>query len=137
LFKSLIIAFAAAFVILAGIFLALAMREPPKTDSAAKPEATIGSSFSDGFLKSFSPAFRDGCIKSAQAALTQRGVDLSTNGVGAKIETYCTCATDHAASDLTVPELMELRSNPASEPAATKMKEVIGKCQAEAGNIAQ
>jgi hypothetical protein len=137
LIKPLIIAFAAAFVLLGGAFFVLAMLDPPKPDGVANSQTAAGSSFSDSFLKSFVPAFREGCVKSAQAALTKNGVDLSANGIGAKVEAYCTCATDHTASDLTVEQLMEFQLNPASEPAATKMKDIVKQCQALMGSAGQ
>jgi len=133
LMKPVIIAFAAAFVLLGGAFFLLATLDPPVTGGAGKPEAAVGSSFSQGFLKSFVPAFREGCVKSAQAALTRNGTDLSADGVGAKIEAYCTCATDHTATDLTITQLMAFKLNPASEPAATKMKDIVRVCGGQIG----
>jgi hypothetical protein len=133
LIKPIIIAFVAAFILLGGAFFLLATLDPPVTDRAAKPEAAASSSFSEGILKSFVPASREGCVKSAQAAMTRNGADVSADGVDAKIEAYCSCAIDHTATDLTVTQLMAFKLNPASEPAATKMKDIVRVCEGQIG----
>jgi hypothetical protein len=126
--KPTIIAFVAAFILLAGTVFAIGMLQSHPSDGAA---GTAGSTFREAFLKSFVPVFRNGCVKSADAALTQHGVDLSAGGVGTKIETYCTCAAGHAANELSIPELIAFKLNPSSEPAASKMKNIIQECQAK------
>jgi len=131
--KPAVIGFVAASILLGGAFIVLATLDPAKTDGAAKPDVAAKSTFSESFLKSFVPVFREGCVKSAHAALAQNGVDQSADGVGAKIEAYCSCATDHTASDLTIPQLVAFKLNPASEPAATKIKTIIRDCQAQIG----
>jgi hypothetical protein len=131
--KPVLLAFIAASVLLAGAVYVIAMLHSPKTDNATRSAGASGSAFTEGFLKAFVPIFRGTCIKSANASLVEHGVDTATDGTGAKIETYCTCAIDRFASDLTIPELLKFKLNPSSEPAASKIKKIIEECQEKAG----
>ena len=75
------------------------------------------------------PVFRGGCVKSANAALAKNGIDTDAQGISAKIDSYCTCATDRFAGELTIPELVAFKFNPASEPAASKIKNISQECR--------
>jgi hypothetical protein len=131
--KPILLAFIAASVLLAMAFLAISMLHSSRTDSAAGAGGTGGSTFTEAVLKAVMPVFRGTCVKSANASLAQHGFDTSADGVDAKIETYCTCATDRFASDLTIPELLKFKLNPSSEPAASKIKNIMQECQEKSG----
>jgi hypothetical protein len=131
--KPILLAFIAASVLLAGAFFTLTMLHSSKTDGAARSSGSGSSAFTEGFLKAFVPIFRGTCVKSANASLAQHGVDTTADGTGAKIETYCTCATDQFASKLTIPEVLKFKLNPSSEPAASKIKNIMQECQEKTG----
>jgi hypothetical protein len=126
--KPTIFAAALAFIIVAGAYFAIEMYGRPKTDGAAQPNPTIASSSNEGFLKSFVSAFRGSCVKSANAAVAQKGVDPSADGMSAKVDAYCDCATDRMANEVSVPELVKFKFNPSSEPAASKIKNIVHEC---------
>jgi hypothetical protein len=131
--KPILLAFLAASVLLGAAFLAISTLHSSKTDGTASAGGTGGSTFTEALLKAVMPVFRGSCVRSANAALTKNGVDATADGVGAKIEIYCTCATDHFAGELTIPELLKFKLNPSSEPAASKIRNIMQECQEKSG----
>ena len=122
-------AFFVGFLVLAGIFYAIDNLTPAKPHGGtetAKPAETLSLK---SILKSVAPMLRERCVTSAKTALTQNGVDPSQGGIGTKIESYCTCAVDRSTEELSVRDLLAFKLNPSSEPAASKMKGIMQKCQ--------
>jgi hypothetical protein len=115
-----VIAFAAGFLVLTGVFYALDHLP------ASKPGETLSV---QTMLKSVAPMLRERCVTSARASLTQQGVDLAKNDIGAKIDNYCGCAVDRSTEEMSVRDLLAFKLNPSSEPAASKMKSIMQKCQ--------
>ena len=77
--KPAIIGFVAAFTLLACAFAVLAMLAPSKTDGAAETGEGKGTEAGESdFMKSFIAFFRDSCVTSAKATLTQKGIDPSS-----------------------------------------------------------
>jgi hypothetical protein len=131
--KPILLAFFAASVLLTGAVFVITTLQPSKTDGVASSSGTGSSAFSKRFLKAFAPIFSGSCVKSGTAALAKNGVDTTADGVGAKIEIYCTCATDQFASKLSVPELLKFKFNPSSEPTASKIKNIMQECREKIG----
>jgi hypothetical protein len=131
--KPILLAFIAASILLAGAFFVITTLYSSKTDSATGSSGTRSSAFTEGFMKAFVPIFRGSCVKSGTAALTKNGVDTTADGIDAKIETYCTCATGQFASKLSIPELLKFKFDPSSEPAASKIKNIMQECREEIG----
>ena len=130
--KPILLAFLAAFILVGGAFFVITMLQPSSTSGTTRSTGTGSSSFTAGLMKAFVPIFRGTCVKSANASLTQHGFDTSADNNGAKIEAYCTCATDHFSSELSIPELLKFKLNPSSEPAASKIKIIMQECQEQA-----
>jgi len=131
--RPILLTFIAASVLLGAAFFAISTFHSSKTDGAASAGGTSGSTFTQALLKAVVPVFRGSCVRSANAALAKNGVDTTADGVGTKIEIYCTCATDRFASDLTIPELLMFKFNPSSEPAASKIRNIMQECQEKSG----
>jgi len=124
-----VIAFAIGFLVLTGVFYALDRLPAPKPGGGSdthKPTETLSVK---SVLKSVAPMLHERCAASAKAALTQRGIDTSQGNVAATIESYCTCAVDRSTEELSIRDLLAFRLNPSSEPAASKMKNIMQKCQ--------
>lgn len=126
---AVVIAFAAGFLVLTGIFYAMDHLPAPKpsggTDTA-KPSETLSVK---SILKSIAPMLHERCATSAKAALAQRGIDTSQGKIAATIDNYCTCTVDQSTDELSVRDLLAFKLNPSSEPAASKMKNIMQKCQ--------
>jgi hypothetical protein len=123
------VAFAVGFLVLTGIFYALdhlPQSKPQTSADAANPTEILSVK---GILKSVAPMLRERCATSAKAALTKNGIDPAQGGIGTKIESYCTCAVDRSADELSIRDLLAFKLNPSSEPAASKMKTIMQKCQ--------
>jgi hypothetical protein len=123
------IAFAIGFLVLTGIFYALDHLPQPKPQGGADTAKPAGTLSVKSLLKSVAPMLRERCVTSAKAALTQNGIDPSQESVGTKIENYCTCAVDRSTEELSLRDLLAFKLNPSSEPAASKMKNIMQKCQ--------
>ena len=124
-----VIAFAVGFAVLTGIFYALDHLHAPRPgdrSDTAKPSETLSVK---SILKSVAPMLHERCAASANAALTQRGIDTSKGNIAATIESYCACAVDRSTEELSVRDFMAFKLNPSSEPAASKMKDIMQKCQ--------
>jgi hypothetical protein len=121
-----VIAFAVGFLALTGIFYAMDHLPAPKPGAGTDTTKTLSV---QNMLKSVAPMLRERCATSAKAALTQRGIDPAKNNVAATIDSYCTCAVDRSTEELSIRDLLAFRLNPSSEPAASKMKDIMQKCQ--------
>ena len=124
-----VIAFAIGFLALTGAFYAMDHLPAPKADDGdgtAKPTEKLSL---QNVLKSVAPMLKERCATSAKAALTQRGIDASKGDVAATIDSYCTCAVDRSTAELSIRDLLAFKLNPSSEPAASKMKNIMQKCQ--------
>lgn len=119
-------------MVLAGIFVAIDRLAPSKApDHAGTPRSDDGLSVRS-ILKSAAPMLRERCGKTARAALAKNGVDQSDGDIGRVIDSYCSCAIDRGVEEMSVRELLAFRLNPAAEPAASKMRDIMQKCQAAA-----
>jgi len=124
-----VIAFAVGFLVLTGSFYALDHLPAPKPGDSGETAKPAESLSLQSILKSVAPMLRERCAASAKAALTQRGVDTSQGKIAATIDSYCTCAVDRSTEELSVRDLLAFKLNPSSEPAASKMKDIMQKCQ--------
>lgn len=118
-----VIAFAVGFLLLTGAFYAMDHLPSPQ------PGGGAGTLSVKNILKSVAPMLRERCAASAKAALTQHGVAISQGKVAATIDSYCTCAVDRSTEELSIRDLLAFKLNPSSEPAASKMKSIMQKCQ--------
>jgi hypothetical protein len=134
--KPIVIAVLAGVLLLGGAYLVLANLKPSAPgDAAHMTEATNAEPDGGDFMKSFIAFFRDSCVTSAKASLTQNGVDPSSKDNAAKVDSYCSCAIDGVQAQLNVQELLALKLNPSSEPAASKMKGIVQACVEKVGKI--
>jgi len=134
--KPIVIAVLAGIVLLGGAYRVLNNLKPSAPAGAAhtaeEQDAEAGGS---DFMKSFVAFFRDSCVTSAKATLTQNGVDPTSKDNEAKVDSYCSCAVDGVHAQLSVQELIALKLNPSSEPAASKMKDIVKACLEKVGKI--
>jgi len=101
----------------------------PKQNKAAGPSGQSEAVSVRSVLKSLSPMLHDRCAASAKAALAQRGLDVSGGDTGRAIDGYCACAVDRTVEEMSVRDLLAFMLNRSSEPAASKMKNIMQKCQ--------
>ena len=123
------IAFVVGFLLLTGVFYALdhlPQSKPRPNADTDKPTETLSIK---GMIKSVAPMLRERCVTSAKAALTKTGIYPAQSGIGTKIEGYCTCAVDRSTDELSIRDLLAFKLNPSAEPAASKMKGIMQKCQ--------
>jgi hypothetical protein len=134
--KPIVIAVLAGIVLLAGAYLVLDNLKfsVPAGDTHMAEGQGVESGGSD-FMKSFIAFFRDSCVTSAKASLTQNGVDPSSKDNEAKVDSYCGCAVERVQAELSMQELLALKVNPSSEPAASKMKTIVKECVDKIGKI--
>ena len=124
----MVIAFAAGFLLLSGVFYVTDHLLPKQNKAAAlggQGEALSVRSV----LKSLSPMLHDRCAASAKAALAQRGIDVSGGDAGKAIDSYCACAVDQTVDEMSIRDLLAFMLNRSSEPAASKMQNIMRKCQ--------
>jgi hypothetical protein len=134
--KPIVIAVLVGVLFLGGAYLVLANLKPSApADAAHMAEGTNAEAGGGDFMKSFIAFFRDSCVTSAKASLTQNGVDPSSKDNAAKVDDYCSCAIDGVQAQLGVQELIALKLNPSSEPAASKMKGIVQACLEKVGKI--
>jgi hypothetical protein len=133
--KPIVIAVLVGVLLLGGAYLVRANLKPsPPVDAAHMAEGTNAEDGGD-FMKSFIAFFRDSCVTSAKASLTKNGVDPSSKDNAAKVDDYCSCAIDGVQAQLSAQELLALKLNPSSEPAASKMKGIVQACLGKVGKI--
>jgi hypothetical protein len=133
--KPAAIAVLVGIVLLGGAYLVLDNLKPSTpVDAAHTAEGQTAETGSD-FMKSFITFFRSSCVTSAKASLTQNGVDASSKDNVAKVDSYCSCAVDGVQAQLSVQELIALKLNPSSEPAASKMKGIVQACVEKIGRF--
>jgi len=134
--KPIVIAVLAGIVLLVGAYLVLDNLKPSAPAGAAHTaEGQDAEAGGSDFMKSFIAFFRDSCVTSAKATLTQNGVDPSSRDNEAKVDSYCSCAVDRVQAQLSLQELLALKVNPSSEPAASKMKGIVKECVDKVGKI--
>jgi hypothetical protein len=134
--KPIVIAVLASVLLLGGAYLVLANLKPSApADTAHVAEGTNAEADGGDFMKSFIAFFRDSCVTSAKASLTQNGVDPSSKDNAGKVDSYCSCAIDGVQAQLSVQELIALKLNPSSEPGASKMKGIVQACLEKVGKI--
>jgi hypothetical protein len=133
--KPIVIAILVGALLLGGAYLVLANLKPSAPADAAHMAEGTNAEDSGDFMKSFIVFFRDSCVTSAKASLTKNGVDPSSEANAAKVDSYCSCAIDGVQAQLNVQELLALKLNPSSEPAASKMKGIVQACVEKVGKI--
>jgi hypothetical protein len=134
--KPIIIAVLVGVLLLGGAYLVLANLKPSApADAAHMAEGTNAEASGNDFMKSFIAFFRDSCVTSAKASLIKNGVDPSSKDNAAKVDSYCSCAIDGVQAQLSVQELITLKLNPSSEPAASKMQGIVQACLEKVGKI--
>ena len=134
--KPIVIAVLVGVLLLGGAYLVLDNLKPSAPgDAAHVAEGTNAEADGGDFMKSFIAFFRDSCVTSAKASLTQNGVDPSSKDNEAKVDSYCGCAVERVQAELSMQELLALKVNPSSEPAASKIKGIVKECVDKIGKI--
>jgi hypothetical protein len=123
--------------VLSGIFFVFDDLYPAKKASAENADGRSGPGAVQNLIKALSPMLRERCVNSAKAALSQQGINAAVEEIGAKVESYCACAIGHSSAELSITELLAFKLNPSSEPAASKMKNIIRECQDAIGGSGQ
>ena len=123
------IAFAVGFLALSGFYVAIDNLAPSRQPRAGDTPKPAEPTAFQTILTTIAPMLRERCAKAARAALAQNGTDPGNGDADKAINSYCACTVDRSTEEMSIGEFLAFRFNPSSEPAASKMKDIMQKCQ--------